>query len=112
MEVDNAVKANEETIAEEIHAEATVVAPEKEKTNASNSERPLNANETSESFAKAEGLNSSSIASEGAASVSQRKISNALKVQCKDDSLVELLHCDLHFLMARNERNISLLTCV
>ncbi|KAH8485453.1 hypothetical protein H0E87_027040 [Populus deltoides] len=79
MEVDKAVKANEETIAKEIHAEATVVAPEKEKTNATNSERPVNANETSESFAKAEGLNSSSIASEGAASVSQRKISNALK---------------------------------
>lgn len=77
MEVDNAAKANEETIAKEIPAEATVVAPEKEKTNATNSERPLNAKETSESLG----------------SVSQRKISNALKVQCKDDSLVELLHC-------------------
>ncbi|KAF9664844.1 hypothetical protein SADUNF_Sadunf16G0060300 [Salix dunnii] len=77
MEVDNADKVNEETIAREIHAEATVVALEKEETNATNSERPLNANETSECFAKSEGLNSSSIASEGAAIVSERKISNA-----------------------------------
>ncbi|KAJ6316537.1 hypothetical protein OIU78_019756 [Salix suchowensis] len=77
MEVDNADKVNEETIAREIHAEATVVALEKEETNPTNSERPPNAKETSECFAKSEGLNSSSIASEGAAIVSERKISNA-----------------------------------
>ncbi|KAB5519599.1 hypothetical protein DKX38_023918 [Salix brachista] len=77
MEVDNADKVNEETIARKIHAEATVVALEKEETNPTKSERPPNAKETSECFAKSEGLNSSSIASEGAAIVSERKISNA-----------------------------------
>ncbi|XP_011047144.1 PREDICTED: uncharacterized protein LOC105141583 [Populus euphratica] len=79
MEGDNAVKTNEETIADKIHAEAPVVAPEKEEKNATNGERPLKANETSKHVAKTEGLNSSGIASEGAASVSERKLSNALK---------------------------------
>lgn len=79
MEGDNAVKTNEETITEEIHVEAPVVAPEKEEKKATNGERPLKANETSKHVAKTEGLNSSGIASEGAASVSERKLSNALK---------------------------------
>uniref|UniRef100_A0A6N2MQB5 TPX2 C-terminal domain-containing protein n=2 Tax=Salix viminalis TaxID=40686 RepID=A0A6N2MQB5_SALVM len=75
MEGDNAVKTNEETITEEIHAEAPVVAPEKEEKNATNGERPLKTKETSEHVAKTEGLNSSGIA----ASVSERKLSNASK---------------------------------
>ncbi|KAG6772379.1 hypothetical protein POTOM_023785 [Populus tomentosa] len=79
MEGDNAVKTNEETITEEIHVEAPVVAPEKEEKKATNGERPLKANETSKHVAKTEGLNSSGIASRGAASVSERKLSNALK---------------------------------
>ncbi|KAJ6743147.1 PROTEIN WVD2-LIKE 4 [Salix viminalis] len=79
MEGDNAVKTNEETITEEIHAEAPVVAPEKEEKNATNGERPLKTKETSEHVAKTEGLNSSGIASGGAASVSERKLSNASK---------------------------------
>lgn len=82
MEGDNAVKTNEETITEEIHVEAPVVAPEKEEKKANNGERPLKANETSKHVVKTEGHNSSGIASEGAASVSERKLSNALKVPC------------------------------
>ncbi|KAJ6698482.1 PROTEIN WVD2-LIKE 4 [Salix purpurea] len=79
MEGDNAVKTNEEIITEEIHAEAPVVAPEKEEKNATNGERPLKTKKTSEHVAKTEGLNSSGIASGGAASVSERKLSNASK---------------------------------
>ncbi|KAJ6361955.1 hypothetical protein OIU78_002376 [Salix suchowensis] len=79
MEGDNAVKTNEETITEEIHAEAPVVAPEKEEKNASNGDRPLKTKKTSEHVAKTEGLNSSGIASRGAASVSERQLSNASK---------------------------------
>ncbi|CAK7342119.1 unnamed protein product [Dovyalis caffra] len=79
MEGDNAVKVSEETIIEEIHAKAPAMAPEKEEKNATNDERPLNANEASENFAKAEGLSSSGIASEGAASVSERKLPSAIK---------------------------------
>lgn len=80
MEGDNAVKMNEETITEEIQAEAPVVAPEKEEKNATNGDRPLKTKKTSEHVAKTEGLNSSGIASGGAASVSERKLSNASKV--------------------------------
>ena len=77
MEGDNAVKTNEE-----IHAEAPVVAPEKEEKNATNGETPLKAKKTSEHVAKTEGLNSSGIASGGAANVSERKLSNTSKVPC------------------------------
>ncbi|KAJ6382387.1 hypothetical protein OIU77_030939 [Salix suchowensis] len=62
-----------------IHAEAPVVAPEKEEKNASNGDRPLKTKKTSEHVAKTEGLNSSGIASRGAASVSERQLSNASK---------------------------------
>ncbi|KAF9680779.1 hypothetical protein SADUNF_Sadunf06G0157000 [Salix dunnii] len=79
MEGDNAVKTNEETITEEIHAEAPVVAPEKDEKNATNGETPLKAKKTSEHVAKTEGLDSSGIASGGAANVSERKLSNASK---------------------------------